>query len=464
MSALNNVVQLKPNRVTDKPVKLTNANITKLLPRLKRYDVKDTTVTGLRVRVNISGSKIYVAVGRVRGTTKTRTLTIGNSEQVSLDEARKGAIKFLANCQLGKDTNEEKRIRSAKSIPLRELLDEYLTTRKLKASTVKDYHYDLNRYCSKFMNKQVSTITQDQVCNWYKALSHIPASADKCFRFLKGLMEYAVAIKAIEENPCHAVTNRRLRYKQQVRVTRVSAPDMTKFINSLIQLKRDGVTSSLHTDLSLMLIICGTRLTETITIKNEFIDWDDMVIKLPDTKTGRMHIIPLHPLLLSIIKSRQESNKANPRLANNPYLFATTHSKTGHVGTCIDTLKKITEHAKIPSITPHDCRRTFSTMADECGLTETDVKAALNHSVKDTLGRHYLQSKSIENKRRNLFNISEWLESRILTPMDIDDGQGEQLWHTRRAIRVYLYDENLELDFYAVTDNLSIAEQVANMQ
>lgn len=61
-------------------------------------------------------------------------------------------------------------------------------------------------------------------------------------------------------------------------------------------------------------LLTGARKTEFLEAKHEHIDWELEEIKLPDTKNGRTHYIPLSKPAIELLKNL-------PRIDGNPYIL-----------------------------------------------------------------------------------------------------------------------------------------------
>lgn len=90
-----NVIDITSKRQTDKPIKLTVKLIASALPRANRYDIKDTVVSGLRLRISPTRRKVFVALGKVKATNQVRVLTLGDANLLTLNKARQLATDFL---------------------------------------------------------------------------------------------------------------------------------------------------------------------------------------------------------------------------------------------------------------------------------------------------------------------------------------------------------------------------------
>src|ERR1700722_13020244 len=93
---------------TGYPMRLTKANVAKLsLPEGKsELLVFDEALAGFGIRLRYGGKRTWIA--QYRGGSKQRRLSLGSSETIDADEARKRAKTALSQVHLGTDPQIEK--------------------------------------------------------------------------------------------------------------------------------------------------------------------------------------------------------------------------------------------------------------------------------------------------------------------------------------------------------------------
>ncbi len=426
---------VKFQKTANEAVKLTNKFIVQIKPRATRYDIRDAEVKGLKVRVNVSGKLVFIAVGKVRGTSKSRTCTIGDAKTVSVDDARVAASAFLGQLQQGIDANQVKAEKANKQRTLEQVLTNYLKTRDLATRTKADYLRDIPMYCPNWWNKEVSLITEDKVCDWYLENSHRKTQIDKVFRTLKAVLEYAVGIRAIDNNPCEAVIKRRIRYKIEPKTNRVDTTfELTKMLDAIVKLMSAEQIKDTQGDFILFLLQTGLRLNEARTIKWSDIDWQQYYILITETKNKRPHVIPMTPLIKDMLVRRQKAGNYH-----NEWVFPNRFG-TGHLVDYRKTLDKIITKAGITTVRAHDLRRTFSTILDNLGINEADIKALMNHADNSVTRKHYLQERNLEAKRKNLWEIGKYLERSV--SMEINGVENVACEGTLRVL-IYGSDDDI---------------------
>ena len=109
--------------------------------------------------------------------------------------------------------------------------------------------------------------------------------------------------------------------------------------------------------------------------------WTDLDLrqglwKIPDTKAGRPHYIPLpQPVIDELMKL--------PRLEDNPYVFCGRWGR-GHLVNVAKPWRRIRKEAKLNDVRLHDLRRTLGSWLVAAGASLPLIGKALNHSRPET--------------------------------------------------------------------------------
>src|SRR3954471_3119921 len=114
-------------------MRLTKANVSGLRLPNGRSEllVFDDALPGFGLRVRAGGKRTWIAQYRIG--TKQRRLTLGTTETVDVDEARKRAKNALSKVHLGIDPQTEKiEARAQASVTLGAVVDDYLGRRAEK--------------------------------------------------------------------------------------------------------------------------------------------------------------------------------------------------------------------------------------------------------------------------------------------------------------------------------------------
>ena len=143
------------------------------------------------------------------------------------------------------------------------------------------------------------------------------------------------------------------------------------------------------------MLYTGLRRTEATNILREHCDLTTGVLRVPDTKTGRPHALPITPAMREILERR----------------FAATADEKIFGGMSAEHVSSMAERAGAPSFMLHDLRKMFATVGEKIGVRETVLRGLLNHVAKksDTLNRHYVQL-SVSDFRNDLERVQNELQ------------------------------------------------------
>ena len=98
---------------------------------------RDTIMRGFGLRVGAQ-SKVFFVEGQVHH--RTKRVTIGRADVISVDAARKRAMSILSDMAEGKDPNAEKRREAQEAITVGQAFDRFFDARtSLAASSIDSY-------------------------------------------------------------------------------------------------------------------------------------------------------------------------------------------------------------------------------------------------------------------------------------------------------------------------------------
>jgi integrase len=121
--------------------------------------------------------------------------------------------------------------------------------------------------------------------------------------------------------------------------------------------------------LSLML---GTRKTELLAARWADVDLDQRTLRLPMTKAGRSHLLPLPNPVVEMLQ-------ALPSRGEGEWLFP-GRGATGHLAEVASAWQRIRARAGVPDVRVHDLRRTLGSWLAAQGYSLPLIGRALNHS------------------------------------------------------------------------------------
>ena len=133
-------------------------------------------------------------------------------------------------------------------------------------------------------------------------------------------------------------------------------------------------------DSVLVFLYSGFRISELLNMKVVNINLDDgTFLGGVKTKAGKGRIVPIHPLILDIVKDRIKQG--------NEYLLTLNGKKVSQTY-YRDYWKKLMDYMDIEK-TPHECRHTFESKLDSAGANRKCIDLMMGHKSKDVGNRVY---------------------------------------------------------------------------
>ena len=367
-----------------------------LLHRLTATDrriYRDKVVCGFCLQLN-KRSRTFLVATSVQG--KQLRMTLGRWPLVSVEEARGLAIKVLRECRAGRPPVQAKQ----RKLPtLLELIPEYCTAKKLKASSQRHYDSMIRIHFTQWKEQSVSALTGaafSEHCHYFA--QNTGAAMVEVGRGLIGaLVRYVNAVYGLQlDNPFHKLAAAGLmpeRSKPRARL--LQEKDLVQWRGAIDRL------GEAQRDYLLLLLYTGLRRNEAMYLTRGAVDFQKGEIFIPDTKNGKSHTLPITPLMAEILQRRCEGLQGQERL------FA---------GVSKDHITEIAVRRGAPKFMLHDLRKLVATTGERLKLTDSTLRRILNHTApkSDTLHSHYV-SLNAEDVKPALVAIQKDL-NRLMTP------------------------------------------------
>ena len=383
----------------DKKFNFTQARIKELpAPNKGRLDYSDTEITKLVCRVSATGNKSFIVTKRVGG--KLKNVTIGKFPDVSVTEARKQAQSILTELNSGIDPTAAKRKNKVEQTVLVDVLEMYLADRDLKPYTIKDYRYKLRLGFSDWLKKPVNSITEDMVLKRHKKISKTgKTTANTTMRVLRLTLNYANAVGMIDNNPTSILSKARLWHKNNRKDRVIPSNQLQVWHQAVEALPNQRAKVYL-----LMALYMGFRSTELLTLEWNHVDVKEQSITLFDTKNGSNHRLPIPSVLLPHIKTLQDHT------GGSKWVFAGNNPETP-MAVPAKPIKAVTAACGV-EFSPHDCRRTFATIAEASSLPMSMIKRLMNHITTNDVTGGYIVTEE-ETLRTAINKVADYIQSRV---------------------------------------------------
>lgn len=386
---------------------LTDAKIKAAKATGRRYELVDGD--GLYLDVTAAGVKTWRYRYRILG--QREKITIGQYPAVGLAEARARHLEMAA--MVARDRS-----------PARELAQERQQTKQ--AGTVAElstlYRADLAKRSKnsgegvawqftahiepKLGRLRLADVTPQDVLNFLDGIKKgkkkaAPISAIAVHGTLRRMFDFAVGRQLISSNPAAAIPARVVGEKRP-RDRKLSPDEIGTFLRALDEAKGNSTTLLSFQ----ILLLTMVRRSELLEAPWEEFDLDAALWTIPEsrTKNGKPHLVPLSRQVVALLES---IGKTTGRIGivlpgQNPKRPIST-------GTLHECMKR-NKNFGIARFTPHDFRRTASTILHEQGWNSDAIEKALNHTMKGVRGV-YNKAEYIDQRREMLQAWADYLDA-----------------------------------------------------
>jgi integrase len=354
----------------------------------KRLELTDARCPGLVLRVTGNGSKTFAHKywSRIQG--KPVRVTLGHYPALSLADARAKVHSAIAAIADGRDPHAEAAAELAASrdaISFEDMAARYIEeyAKPRKASWRNDVDY-LKRPRAKWKRRTAGSITDDDIAALLDEIAKTaPVSANRTQSVLHKLFSWGKepGRKFVTTNPL-ADMPRRAKEQQKERV--LSDHELRTLWHGLDDPELPA-QRSVALALRLILLTMARPGEVAGALRSELHDLTgaDPQWHIPGerTKNRRPHIVPLSATAVAII------GEAMPE--GQPVVFRSKYEARASLArhSLSQALIEIRAHLELSDpFTPHDLRRTATTLARRAGAPRGDVKAMLNHVEGDVTG------------------------------------------------------------------------------
>jgi integrase len=400
--------------------KITKRAVDQLSPHKRDLFLWDSDVVGFGIRCRRSGAKHYVLKMRAGG--RQRWMTIGrHGSPWTPDAARTEALRLLGLKAAGKDPASE-RDRQKGVITVAELGVRFLADyvpQHCKPSTSGEYRRAVELFINPALGRhRISDVQRADVANFHQALKDRRYQANRALGVLSKMMNLAEewGLRPDASNPCRHVTKfrelKRERYLTQEELQRLGA---TLADAQASQTESPFVIAAIG-----LLILTGARLGEILTLRWQFVDLENRILRLPDSKTGAK-LIYLNDAVIKMLR-------AMPSLDGNPYVIP-GQKPCSHLVELQKPWRRIRAKAKLPDVRIHDLRHSFASVAAGIGMSLPMIGKLLGHSQPATTARYAHLAADPIRAASNL--IGEEIASAIYgrSPKALAGLQGQEEFH-----------------------------------
>ena len=414
-------------------------------PEAGDYTIRDSVTPGLAMRVS-PGSKSWIVRRKLRG--KSFRHVLGSFPTMTLDAARREAKKAIGAFEEGKHPTLEREARKvatnaewlATRYTVGEMWDEYRNQPREQSPFSANYERDFKRLETAMKgdaiwSAPIAKLSDVEVLAAFKrvkvgagkskrATNGGKTTANSFFRMLRSAAAYAIKRERIASGKnifSIALENNWHTARARARTLIGDADSLRRWWEALDGLRHKAEAdkrargSAIIADYQALLLLWGGRKAETLSLRWDDVDFDEKTVRFRETETKNrtLHLFPLTPLAESILlrlrRLREAQGSASEWVFPATKAGRKTKTKT-HIMEPAKTMREVARTAGVPFST-HDIRRTFSNLLASSagvGAEQVFVKMAMNHSVEDVTGKHYM------DKVNQLRPVYESLERVVL--------------------------------------------------
>ncbi|MFY4729120.1 tyrosine-type recombinase/integrase [Nitrospira sp. BLG_2] len=328
--------------------------------------LRDAALRGFAVRLT-PGSKTFILEKEIHG--RVRRLKLGRYGELTVDQARDLATIKLGEIAAGKDPAEERR-RRRQSITFHELEQLYLERHAVHKKSKKNDVGMFNKWLADWRPRRLSTITRADITARHADMGaggHT-THANRMVALVRTLFNLAFDW-GVHPGPNPAS---RIKFFKEVKRDRFVRPDeLPRLWKALQNEVNPYVRGAFFVGL-----LTGARRSEVLSMQWADLDLDQALWRIPDTKAGRPHTLPLpRPVVDELLKI--------PRLEGNPYVFCGRWGKK-NLNNVSKPWRRIRKEAGIHDVRLHDLRRTLGSWMVAAGASLPLIGKTLNHSQPAT--------------------------------------------------------------------------------
>lgn len=364
--------------------KLTKRTVDALAPQEQDYTAWDGELRGFGCRVHPQGRKTFVffyRVGGGRGAAQRKMKLGVYCEAFTVDQARTMAKGIGADVLQGKDHAGD-RAQHRVAITLEDFSKQYMTDHAhavKKARSADQDQWMLDKYIlPKLGTRKVVDLTTGEFTRLLRALSATPIQANRVRALLSKMMSLAVAwgVRRDPVNPVLAVE----KYPERSRERFLSADEIKRLGEVLREAETKATEPWQAVAAIRLLLLTGCRRSEVLSLQWSFIDRDNALILLPDSKTGKKTLY-LTPPVAEVLSGL-------PRKNGCPFVLPAQRGNEGHFIGIGHVWERLRETAKLTDVRLHDLRHTFASKGVGLGIGLPLIGGLLGHANATTTAKY----------------------------------------------------------------------------
>ena len=336
----------------------------------ERFVVWDDDPPGFGLRIYPSGRKAFVLSYRSQG--RKRLMTVGTYGVLTLEQARIQARAELAKVETQGADPLAVRQRQAQGETFRDLCQTYMERHGQAKKSGPDDQRRIDRHLLPLWGSlKVPAITRADVAALHSKIGKAhPYEANRVLALLSKMFDLARRWGFVPEdhsNPARDID----RFKEAKRDRWVTPEELPRLAQAINEEPNQSARFGLW-----LYLLTGARKSELLRARWEDVDWTRAELRIPDTKAGRVHYIPLSAAALALLREI-------PRVAGNPHILP-GKLDGAHLVNINKPWNRVRCAAGVEDVRIHDLRRTVGSWLAQAGNSLHLIGRVLNHSNQST--------------------------------------------------------------------------------
>jgi integrase len=332
-------------------------------PEAGRAIYRDERTPGLALRVFATGRRVYYAERKVEG--RPERVTLGTWPTLTVEGARKATQDLAGRIARGENPaalRREQRQERTFGATFDLYLEKWVRARGKPERNPASY---FRRWLSRWADRKLSTITRQEARALHEEIANATsgANANRVMVAAHAVFNWARRQELFDGEPPTSTIDR---YPERARDRFLQPDELPKFFAALKEEPEDT------RDFFLLALLTGARRANVLAMRWDEINRSAATWRIPVTKSGDSHIIPLVPEAMQILDHR--ANAAGDSL----WVFPSA-SKSGHLEDPKRAWQRIRERTGLLDLRIHDLRRTLGSWQAATGASLPIIGKTLAH-------------------------------------------------------------------------------------
>lgn len=328
----------------------------------------DTKSRGLGIRVTHTGVKTFVFYRWIDN--RPERINLGRYPEIAIEQARGIAAKYNADIAQGNNPALNRR-KSRSEWTLQLAFEAYIERHaRHHNKTWQEEIKNFERYLKSLKTRKLSAIRQSDIQRLHNQLGTEKGhtTANRALELVRVVYNKAIAWGEYEgKNPTTAIQ----KFKTQSRDRFLQADEIPGFMQALSDEQNINAR-----DMLLLCLFTGARKSNVLSMQWFDIDFNTCTWRIPETKNGSSHSLPLIPEAIRVLESRS-------KVRSSDYVFPNKFN-TGPMVSPNKVWKRILERSGITNLRIHDLRRTMGSWQAITGAPLPIIGKTLAHKDINT--------------------------------------------------------------------------------